>query len=159
MLGKVISDLKQYDCTGFAGVPSHYQILLRKSDSFKKEEFPHLRYVTQAGGKLHNTFIEEFIKTFPDIKFFVMYGQTEATARLSYLPPEMLPAKIGSCGKGIPGVTLKVVDAEGQPVEPGSTGEIIAYGDNIMPGYYKDETATQQTIKDSWLYTGDMGTV
>ena len=109
-LGQVINDLKKYRCTGFAGVPSHFQILLKKSNTFKKTNFPDLRYVTQAGGKLHNIFIEEFVNTFPKIDFFVMYGQTEATARLSYLPPYLIKEKLGSIGKGIPGVELKIVD-------------------------------------------------
>ena len=94
-LGTVISDLKTYKCTGFSGVPSHYQMLLKKSKTFKETDFPDLRYVTQAGGKLHNVFIEEFVKTFPAIKFYVMYGQTEATARLSYLPPDLVIEKLG----------------------------------------------------------------
>jgi long-chain acyl-CoA synthetase len=159
MLGGVINDLKRFNCTGFAGVPSHYQILLRKSDSFKTSHFPNLRYVTQAGGKLHNAFISEFIEVFPNIKFNVMYGQTEATARLSWLPPEMLPEKIGSCGKAIPGVQLKVLGKNGRLVTPGESGEILAYGDNIMQGYYKDQESTDQTIKNGWLHTGDLATV
>ncbi len=156
MLGGVLNDLKRFKCTGFAGVPSHFQILLRKSESFKKTEFPDLKYVTQAGGKLHNAFITEFIGTFPDIRFNVMYGQTEATARLSWLPPEDLPEKIGSCGKGIPGVKLIVADEKGKPLEPGETGEILAYGDNIMQGYYKDPESTNKTLKNGWLCTGDL---
>lgn len=158
-IGSVIDDLNRYKCTGFAGVPSHFQILLRKTKDFKKTRFETLRYVTQAGGKLHNAFIEEFTEAFPDIKFYVMYGQTEATARLSYLPPEELEKRLGSLGKGIPGVELKVVDEQGKAVEPGVTGEIIARGENIMKGYFKDEKATAETIKQGWLYTGDMATV
>lgn len=159
MLGTVINDLKKFKCTGFAGVPTHFQVLLRKSESFKTTKFPDLKYVTQAGGKLHNAFISEFLQSQPDIKFCVMYGQTEATARLSWLPPEKLPEKIGSCGKGIPGVELKVVNEEGQPVKPGEIGEIIAKGDNIMLGYYKDPESTEHTLKDGWLHTGDLATV
>ncbi|PRY97365.1 class I adenylate-forming enzyme family protein [Marinilabilia salmonicolor] len=158
-LGSVLNELKKYRCTGFAGVPSHFQILLRKSDSFKESQFPDLRYVTQAGGKLHKAFILEFNQVFPEIKFFVMYGQTEATARLSYLPPSMLPQKAGSIGKGIPGVQLKVVNESGQPVAPGETGEIIASGKNIMKGYFEDEEATGASIRNGWLHTGDLGTV
>lgn len=156
MLGGVLADLKRYKCTGFAGVPTHFQILLRKSDSFKTTSFPDLRYVTQAGGKLHNAFISEFIEVFPDIRFIVMYGQTEATARLSWLPPEMLPEKIGSCGKAIPGVELRLADEEGNPVKTGETGEILAKGDNIMQGYYQDPEATDRTLKNGWLHTGDL---
>jgi acyl-CoA synthetase (AMP-forming)/AMP-acid ligase II len=159
MLGGVINDLKRFKCTGFAGVPSHFQILLRKSDTFKTTGFPDLKYVTQAGGKLHNAFISEFIESFPNIRFNVMYGQTEATARLSWLPPEKLPEKIGSCGKAIPGVELRVADENGLPVKTGETGEILAYGDNIMQGYYKDPESTQQILKNGWLHTGDLATV
>jgi len=158
-LGKIIRDLLDYKCTGFAGVPSHFQILLRKSDSFKKTAFPALRYVTQAGGGLATTFIDEFRESFPEVKFYVMYGQTEATARLSYLPPEMYEKKKGSIGKGIPGVELRVVNEEGENVEPGETGEIIAHGENIMIGYYPERKFDFESSRNGWLYTGDLGTV
>jgi acyl-CoA synthetase (AMP-forming)/AMP-acid ligase II len=158
-LGTVINNLIKYNCTGFAGVPSHYQILLRKSDTFKKTRFPALRYVTQAGGKLATVFIDEFREAFPDISFYVMYGQTEATARLSYLPPELYEKKKGSMGKGIPGVELRVVDSTGRQIEPGETGEVIARGDNIMMGYYMDDESTRKSIRDGWLWTGDLGQV
>jgi long-chain acyl-CoA synthetase len=158
-LGSVIRDLREYKCTGFAGVPSHFQILLRKSDSFKKTEFPDLRYVTQAGGKLPFIFIDEFRESFPRVKFIVMYGQTEATARLSYLPHDMYEKKKGSIGKGIPGVELKVIDESGEEVKPGETGEVIAKGDNIMKGYFADEEGTKNTLRNGWLFTGDLGTI
>jgi long-chain acyl-CoA synthetase len=158
-LGSVIKDIKDKKCTGFAGVPSHFQILLRKSDSFKKTYFPDLKYVTQAGGKLAPIFIDEFKESFPDVRFVVMYGQTEATARLSYLPPELYEKKKGSMGKGIPGVELKVINEKGEKVKPGETGEVIAHGDNIMIGYFADDEGTKNTLKNGWLYTGDLGTV
>jgi acyl-CoA synthetase (AMP-forming)/AMP-acid ligase II len=158
-IGTVMSDINKYKCTGFAGVPSHYQILLRKTRDFKTTEFPSLRYVTQAGGKLHVTFIREFVETFPDISFFVMYGQTEATARLSYLPPEKLQEKTGSIGKGIPGVILRVVNDKGEPVKPDETGEIIAKGDNIMQGYLNDPEDSAKALQNGWLYTGDLARV
>ncbi len=151
-LGTVIHDLKKYQCTGFSGVPSHYQILLKKSKSFKDMKFPALRYVTQAGGKLHDVFIQEFVKTFPEISFYVMYGQTEATARLSYLDPNMVHKKLGSIGKAIPNVILNIIDKQGGKVPVEEVGEIIAKGGNIMFGYYKDSVSTNLTIKDGWLY-------
>ena len=155
-LGAVFNDLEKYKCTGFAGVPSHYQILLRKSKSFTEKGFPNLRYFAQAGGKLHNVFIKELVDAFPDKECFVMYGQTEATARLSYLPPELLLKKLGSIGKGIPNVTLEVFNNNDEPVKTGEVGEIVAKGDNIMTGYIKDPESNKQTIKNGWLYTGDM---
>jgi acyl-CoA synthetase (AMP-forming)/AMP-acid ligase II len=158
-LGGVLKSLTDYKCTGFAGVPTHFQILLRKSDSFKQSRFPDLKYVTQAGGKLAPIFIDEFREAHPDVRFVVMYGQTEATARLSWLPPEVYERRKGSMGKGIPGVELIVVNEKGDKIRPGETGEVIARGDNIMMGYFADEEATRNTIRDGWLYTGDLGTV
>jgi long-chain acyl-CoA synthetase len=155
-LGSVLDDLNKYKCTGFSGVPSHFQLLLRNSTSFKSMDLPYLRYVTQAGGKLHDVFIEEFREAFPEVVFFVMYGQTEATARLSYLPPNLLPEKLGSMGKGIPGVELDVFNKDGQPVGVGEVGEIVARGDNIMLGYLNDEELTAKTLQNGWLHTGDL---
>ena len=158
-LGKVIQDLLEYKCTGFAGIPSHFQILLRKSDTFKKTHFPDLKYVTQAGGKLATIFMDEFREAHPEIRFIVMYGQTEATARLSWLPPELLDKRRGSMGRGIPGVELIVVDENGKKIKPGEIGEVIARGDNVMMGYFHDEEGTKKAIRDAWLHTGDLGTV
>lgn len=157
LLGSVINDLIKYECTGFAGVPSHFQLLLRKSQTFKQNKFEHLRYVTQAGGKLHDVFINEFIETFPKINFYVMYGQTEATARLSFLHPSKLKAKIGSIGKAIPGVSLKIIGLDGEYVETGVIGEIVAKGDNVMKGYLNDSIESNQVLKNGWLHTGDLG--
>ena len=158
-LGTVITNLLNYKCTGFAGVPSHFQVLLRMSDTFRNNEFPDLRYVTQAGGKLATVFIDEFRYNFPLVKFYVMYGQTEATARLSYLPPELYETKKGSIGKGIPGVELKIVNEKGDKVKPGEIGEVVASGDNIMSGYFGDEKETQNILREGLLWTGDLGTV
>ena len=128
-------------------------------NSFKATKFPYLKYVTQAGGKLTPIFIDEFREAHPDIKFIVMYGQTEATARLSWLPPEVYEKRKGSMGKGIPGVELKVVNDIGEKIKPGDTGEVIARGDNIMMGYFADEEGTKNAIRNGWLYTGDLGSV
>ncbi|MCK5693009.1 MAG: long-chain fatty acid--CoA ligase, partial [Bacteroidales bacterium] len=109
------------------------------------------------GGKLHKVFIQEFLDNQPDITFYVMYGQTEATARLSYMPPEMLVEKLGSLGKAIPGVKLELVDDKGDPLcESGVVGELVAKGDNIMKGYLGDKEGTEAALKNGWLHTGDL---
>jgi len=120
---------------------------------------PSLRYLTQAGGKLENAYIRQIYEAFPDKKFIVMYGATEATARMSYLPAEMLVKKMGSIGKGIPNVVLKVISDDGQEVTPGEVGEIVAKGDNIMRGYYKDPKGTSEVLRDGYYRTGDLATV
>jgi long-chain acyl-CoA synthetase len=155
---KVLVRMQETRCTGFAGVPSHYQILLRKS-SIKNMQFPTLCYVQQAGGKLANALIRELREALPATKIFVMYGQTEATARLSYLPPSLLDKKLGSIGKGIPGTRLRVVDEKGTPVLPGQTGEIVAEGSNITLGYWDAEADDSLSFRNGCLYTGDLATV
>jgi acyl-CoA synthetase (AMP-forming)/AMP-acid ligase II len=154
---KILERLRETECTGFAGVPSHYQILLRKS-SLRQHSFPHLRYVQQAGGHLATAFVRELREALPGTEIFVMYGQTEATARLSYMPPEMLDKKPGSIGKGIPGVKLRVL-CEGRDAAPGEVGEIVAEGENITQGYWRAEEETAAVFHDGGLYTGDLATM
>jgi len=154
----VLDSMERNECTGFAGVPSTYQTLLRNS-SFPRRGWTHLTKLQQAGGKLQPVLIEELQKAVPEAQVFVMYGQTEATARLAYLPPELLTKKIGSIGKGIPDVTLRVLDESGNPVKPGEVGEIYAQGDNISPGYLNDPEATSEKFINGVLKTGDLATV
>jgi long-chain acyl-CoA synthetase len=154
----VLDMMEKNQCTGFAGVPSTYQTLLRNS-TFKKRRLENLRKLQQAGGKLQSVLIQELVEAFPQAKVFVMYGQTEATARLSYLPPNLLDTKLGSIGKGIPGVTLKVIDENGGEVKPGDVGEIFAWGDNISPGYWNDPEASGPKFENGVLHTGDLATV
>jgi acyl-CoA synthetase (AMP-forming)/AMP-acid ligase II len=156
----VLREMQRKDCTGLAGVPSTYQILLRKS-RFRQMEFPRLRWLQQAGGKLPNPQIQEIRSAFPQVRYFLMYGQTEATARLSYLPPERLADKLGSIGKGLPSARLQVLKPDGTPVTPGSNevGEIVAFGDNIALGYWKDPGETAKYFRDGRLHTGDLARV
>ena len=157
-LSSILKDIDTFQCTGLAGVPSTYQILINKT-TLLQQKLPTLRYFTQAGGQLPNRYIRILADQFPQKKFIVMYGATEATARLSYLPPDLVITKMGSIGKGIPGVTLAVLNEDGLLVKPSETGEIAARGDNIMKGYYEDPEGTAAVVKNGWLYTGDLATV
>jgi len=155
---KVLQRMIETRCTGFAGVPSHYQILLRKS-CFKQMEFPDLRWLQQAGGKLQAPFVRELREAKPSVRLYLMYGATEATARLSILDPDEVDARPASIGKGIPGVTLRIVDEQGRPVAPGEMGEIVAEGENIARGYFQDPAETAATFRDDRLHTGDLATI
>jgi long-chain acyl-CoA synthetase len=150
--------LEREGCTVLAGVPSSFQLLLRAS-TFAQRALPSLRLIQQAGGKLPPVLIEELLAAKPAAKLFVMYGQTEATARLSYFPPDKLQAKPGSIGKGIPGVQLRVLNGNGEPVAPGERGEIYATGANISPGYYDDPQGSAAKFTRNGLRTGDLATV
>jgi acyl-CoA synthetase (AMP-forming)/AMP-acid ligase II len=150
--------LEREECTVLAGVPSSFQLLLRAS-TFAQRALPSLRLIQQAGGKLPPVLIEELLAAKPRAKLFVMYGQTEATARLSYLPPDKLKEKPGSVGKGIPGVGLRVLNENGEPVAPGEQGEIYAAGANISPGYHKDPEGSAAKFTPYGLRTGDLAVV
>jgi acyl-CoA synthetase (AMP-forming)/AMP-acid ligase II len=157
---KVLDEIQQQECTGLAGVPATYQILLRKT-RLAQRSFPSLRWLQQAGGKLPNPLIRELRQALPHVRLFVMYGQTEATARLSYLPPERLDDKLGSIGKGLPGTRLEVLGPDGSPVRPGSdeVGEIVASGENVTVGYWDDAEETGRFFRGGKLYTGDLARV
>ena len=148
----------EHECTSFAGVPYTYTML--KRIGFDKIEVPTLKYFTQAGGKLS----EEFIKQFNEyalekkVKFYVMYGQTEATARITYVPPEKLSDKIGSIGISIPGGDLKIVNDGKEVSNPDEVGEIVYQGDNVMLGYAETkEDLSKGDELQGVLYTGDLG--
>lgn len=157
---KVLDEMEALGCTNFAGVPSTYQILLRKT-RFARRRFSSLRLLQQAGGKLPAPIIAELTLAHPEVKLFVMYGQTEATARLSYLEPELLAVKPGSIGRGLPSTQLEVLKEDGSPVAPGSdeVGEIVASGPNITRGYWRSPDETARYFRDGRLYTGDLARV
>jgi acyl-CoA synthetase (AMP-forming)/AMP-acid ligase II len=139
----------------FYGVPSTYRILLRYPDRFE-EAFINVRTAASAGGGMDKGIVKEILRLAPNLKILPMYGQTEATARLAYIPTEDVDKFIDTIGKAIPGVTLDVFDSECRPVELNITGELVARGENIMLGYLDDYIATHKKIMDGWLYTGDL---
>jgi long-chain acyl-CoA synthetase len=155
---KILDMMQTYHCTGFAGVPSTYQTLIRNT-SMPRRRMESLKKVQQAGGKLPAVQIKELMEILPGVQIFVMYGATEATARLSYLPPVMLNEKMSSVGKGIPGVELKVLNEASQPVKPGEVGEIFAWGENITMGYLNNQEATAEKFAGGAFRTGDLATV
>jgi long-chain acyl-CoA synthetase len=154
----VLEKMEEERVTGFAGVPSTFAILLGRSN-LRKREFPSLRYVTQAGGAMTPKLARELKGTLPGAKIFIMYGQTEATARLTYLPPEDLERKAGSIGIPIPGVTLSVYREDGHAALPLEVGEIVARGENVMAGYWNNPTESETVLRGGWLHTGDLGYV
>jgi acyl-CoA synthetase (AMP-forming)/AMP-acid ligase II len=152
----VVETLAREKATGFAGVPSTYALLLARV-KLGDYDLSQLRYVTQAGGAMSPSLIQRLKAALPNTRLFVMYGQTEATARLTYLPPEKLEGKIGSVGIAVPGVSLEIRDEQGSALERGDVGEIWVHGPNVMLGYWRNEAATSQVKCDGWLKTGDMG--
>lgn len=128
--------LRNHGATTFGGVPYIYEML--KKLKFAQMELPTLRILTQAGGRLDPELTREFAKICLEkgIQFVVMYGQTEATARISYLAPEYALSKAGSIGVAIPGGELTLIDDKGEIIEDcGLPGELVYKGPNVMLGY------------------------
>jgi len=153
----VVKDMADKEVTGFAGVPSTFAILLNRS-IFAKTKIPSLRYITQAGGAMAPALTEKLLQHIGDISLYIMYGATEASARLTYLPPErLLSDKRGSIGMAIPGVEITICDSMGAALKPYEVGNICATGENIMQGYWQDKDETDNVLKEWGLVTGDLG--
>jgi len=136
-----------------AGVPYHFALFTRRGE---KERWNRVRLVTVAGDAPSKTLIQKMKVSFPNARIHIMYGLTEASTRLTALPPEDLERKEGSMGLPINGVELKVIDENREELGPHQAGELIARGANITPGYWKDERLTRKTIINGWLRTGDI---
>ena len=152
---KVLRALTQYECTTFAGVPTAYNILLRRSD-IRQTSLPKLRRFLQAGGGLARERVDEMRELFPHVKFYVMYGQTEATARIACMDPDRWHEKEGSVGQPLDNVTVSVVDDNGKPVETNQVGQLVVKGPSICQGYLNDPDETRRVFIDGWLKTGDL---
>ena len=152
----VLASMRQHEVSGFAGVPSTFTLMMYRS-SLTETELPHLRYVTQAGGGMPAARITEWLERGPRADFYVMYGATEAAARLTFLPPADLRRKLGSIGRPIPGVAMTVVDGDGRAVESGIVGELVARGENISPGYWNNPEETARRFSALGYHTGDLG--
>ncbi len=150
--------LKENAATTFGGVPYIYEIL--KKLRFGRMELPSLKYITQAGGKLNNKLMTEFAQMCEEksIDFYVMYGQTEATARISYLPCEYAQTKVGSIGIPIPGGKMWLEDNEGNRIDSkGVAGELVYQGDNVTLGYAEDYLDLAKGDENNGLLcTGDI---
>lgn len=151
----VLEAVASEECTGFAGVPLTFEIIRRQVD-VSSILFRSLRYLTQAGGAMAPETIDWVRTAFAPAKLFVMYGQTEATARLSYLPPDRAQEKRGSIGIPIPSVELAVVDEQGRPLPTGETGHLVARGGNVTLGYLDEPEETAAILHGGWLWTGDL---
>ncbi|MEI7660932.1 MAG: AMP-binding protein [Bacteroidota bacterium] len=150
--------LKTREASSLAGVPYTYKILSKLQ--FSRMDLPSLKTITQAGGRL-NIDLGREISTFCHLsgkKFFMMYGQTEATARMSYLPPQDSLTRPGSIGIAIPGGEFSLIDDSGKEIkEPNVTGELVYRGKNVSMGYAAcADDLEKEDENQGTLYTGDL---
>lgn len=150
--------LKEQKATSIAGVPYTYEMLKRLR--FFQMDLPLLVTMTQAGGKLSPELHRQFAEYAQSEgkRFVVMYGQTEATARMAYLPCEKSLEKYGSMGIAVPGGRFELIDADGAVItESDTVGELVYYGDNVTLGYATNrEDLALGDERNGRLVTGDM---
>jgi len=153
-----LGDLSASRSTVLSMVPYHAQILLQRGD-LSAADLSSLRAITFSGNKLVPQTQQLLKKALPGVEIFSMYGLTESTTRAAFVPPEQLDRKSESCGKGLPGVTIRIVDDRGRILPPKVEGEVLIQGPNIMQGYLGDPELTTATLAGGWLHTGDLGYV
>lgn len=141
--------------TNFTAVPSMLFMLLTYRNN-QCYELDSLRHICFGGGVMPVKKLKELIEAFPSIGFVQTYGQTEASPRVTALLPEDSIRKIGSVGKAIPNVSIRIVDEAYKNVVVREVGEIIVHGANVMKGYYNDPDETAKVLNDGWLHTGDL---
>lgn len=150
--------IEKYKVTTFGGVPFIYETLLKLK--LENLNISSIKVLTQAGGKLSKEICEKYLDFCQkkEIKFIVMYGQTEATARMSYLPWEDMKKKCGSIGFAIPGGHFKLMDEQQNEISHSNvTGELLYVGANVTLGYALNKEDLNK--EDEWqgkLLTGDM---
>ncbi len=145
MATEVVKTLVEQEITGFAAVPPAWISIVR----YLKEQpvtLPHLRYVTNSGGKIPDDVLELMPRVFAGTEIYLMYGLTEAF-RSTYLPPERFADKMGSMGKAIPDVEIFVVDADRGICGPGEQGELVHRGSLISMGYWGKPDLTAEKFR------------
>lgn len=142
--------------TNYTGVPS--TLILIKDFKYKDNyNIDSLKFICFGGGVMPVKVLKSMIDTFPDIAFLQTYGQTEASPRLTLLNREDYISKVGSVGKTIPNVKIKLTKNNLEIKEHSVVGNILASGPNIMKGYYKRPDETEKVLTNGWLNTGDLG--
>ena len=148
---------KSAGVTSLAMVPSQFDLL--DGVGFTQMDLPSLRYVTQAGGRLHADKLKRYAECAREKgwRFFVMYGQTEASPRMSYVPPDDLLDNLHSIGRPVPGGQIVLLDNDGAAIDGvDQVGELVYRGPNVMLGYANspaDLALPRDTVE---LRTGDM---
>jgi len=142
---------------------------LMDQPTFKDYDLSSLRVITYGAAPMPLEVIKKAITEFPTTRFINAFGQTETASTITMLPPDAHDIKegdpdyekkltrLGSIGKPLPDVEVKIVDEDGNDVPVEETGEIVARGDRLMKGYWNREEATKETLRGGWLYTGDLG--
>ncbi|MCD1258650.1 acyl--CoA ligase [Paenibacillus athensensis] len=150
---RLLSFMETNGVTIFCSTPTiFYQMALDRSDY----RVPSLRKVALMGEYLHKQVSLKISERFSHVEFFMLYGQTEASPRITYLPSRYFTEKESCIGMTLPSMEFRIIDENGRDVEPGEPGELLVRGPNIFWGYWDQPELTAVKLRDGWLHTGDM---
>ncbi|MFD1848767.1 class I adenylate-forming enzyme family protein [Oceanobacillus bengalensis] len=153
---EVFKAIEKYKVKSFAAVPAMIHAMVHNSNS-DKYDLSSLETVGSGSAALPINLRKKFFEKF-NTEVRDAYGLSEASPGVASNRKDM-PIKEGSVGIPIPGVEIKIVDEEGIELPPGEVGELLVQGDNVTPGYFRNEEATRAGLKDGWLHTGDMAKI
>lgn len=153
---KTLETMEKEKVTIFFGVPAIYSILLNTPKLYESN-LSSLRLFTYGAAPMPYELIKKIKNQFPNVKVQNLYGQTENSPGATTLTDDFALEKIGSVGKPLPHTEVKVVDEYGKELPQGVVGEIVVKGPQVMKGYLKNEIETKNTLKDGWMYSGDLG--
>jgi acyl-CoA synthetase (AMP-forming)/AMP-acid ligase II len=152
-----LQTIEREKSTFYSAAPSMF-IFLLDHPRFKEFDTSSLHHVSSGGSALPEEVIKRMQETWPGVKIFNFYGLTEGGTGGTSIGPTDILAKLGSIGRPWPpDQEARIVDEQDRDVRVGEVGEIVLRGPNVMKGYYKDPEATQETLRNGWLHTGDMG--
>jgi acyl-CoA ligase (AMP-forming) (exosortase A-associated) len=152
----ICNTLNRERVTGMGVVPMLWQQLAGGRSPFIKTQFPHLRYITNTGGRMPESITKLFRQAHPHIQIYLMFGLTEAF-RSTYLPPDQVDVRPSSIGKAIPNVELLVLNERGELCKPGEEGELVHRGANIAMGYWRDPENTTKRFRPAPFQQGKGG--
>ena len=150
---KVLELVGKYRVTGFPGVPTIFARLLQFAP-FNGLDMSSLRYFTNTAAAFPPAHIQRLRELLPQVTIFSMYGVTETT-RVAYLDPAKLDAKPTSVGQAMPNSETYIVDEDGRPVGPGTTGELVVRGTSVMRGYWRRPEETAKALRDCYFMPGE----
>jgi len=153
---EIVKTLERERITGMAGVPTLWSLMSQPSSSLEKQTLPHLRYITNTGGRMPQTLLNALRKALGKTQVFLMYGLTEAF-RSTYLPPEELDRRPDSMGKAIPNTEILVVNEKGERCAPGEIGELVHRGPTVSMGYWGQPELTARVLKPHPFLPAELG--
>ncbi len=152
----VCSTLVKERVTGMAAVPMLWQQLAHSRSPFLKTAFPHLRYMTNTGGRMPEPIVKEIRRVHPHASIYLMFGLTEAF-RSTFLPPGEADRRPNSIGKAIPNCEILLLNEKGEICKSGETGELVHRGATVSLGYWKDPESTAKRFRPAPFQVGKGG--